>query len=158
MVFRRITMPVLVAAIAALGGPFPAAAQRTTLPLDGTWSVAEGVRPEEIPARFDHTVAVPGLTDQAQPAFPDVDRYETHEYVYTMKRNGVLPPRRSATGLGRTPQKRNYFWYERTFTAPARRDSRRAGRQQGAVRHGRMAQRQRRSANTWAASPPAGST
>ena len=43
MVFRRITMPVLVAAIAALGRPSPAAAQRTPLPLDGTWSVAEGV-------------------------------------------------------------------------------------------------------------------
>ena len=123
MVFRRITMPVLVASVVALGWPLPAAAQRTTLSLDGTWSVAEGIQAEEVPASFDHKVAVPGLTNQARPAFPDVDRYETHEFVFTMKHNGVLPASEKCEALGRTPQKRNYFWYERTFTAPARRDS-----------------------------------
>jgi hypothetical protein len=91
--------------------------------LDGTWSVAEGSRPEEIPPRFDHQVAVPGLTNQARPAFPDVDRYETHEFVFTMKNNAVLPKSEKCEALGRTPQQRNYFWYQRTFTAPARRDS-----------------------------------
>jgi len=123
MVFRRIAMPVLVASVVALGWLLPAAAQRTTLSLDGTWSVAEGIQAEEVPASFDHKVAVPGLTNQARPAFPDVDRYETHEFVFTMKHNGVLPASEKCEALGRTPQKRNYFWYERTFTAPARRDS-----------------------------------
>ncbi len=123
MVIRRITMPVLVASVVALGWPLAAAAQRTTLSLDGTWSVAEGIQPEEIPPRFDHQVAVPGLTNQARPAFPDVDRYETHEFIFTMKNNAVLPKSEKCEALGRTPQKRNYFWYERTFTAPARRDS-----------------------------------
>jgi len=123
MTFPRITMPVLVASVVALGWPLAAVAQRTTLSLDGTWSVAEGVQPGEIPTRFDHTVAVPGLTNQAKPAFADVDRYETHEFIFTMKNNAVLPKSEKCDALGRTPQKRNHFWYERTFTAPAKRDS-----------------------------------
>ncbi len=91
MVFRRITTPFLVTSVLVLGWLLPAAAQRTTIPLDGTWSVAEGIQPEQVPTSFDHEVAVPGLTNQAQPAFPDVDRYETHEFVFTMKHNAVLP-------------------------------------------------------------------
>ncbi|MGA2258093.1 MAG: hypothetical protein ABSG53_25795, partial [Thermoguttaceae bacterium] len=116
-------MPVFVATVIAFGWLLPAAAERTTLSLDGTWSVAEGIQPEKVPTSFNHKVAVPGLTNQAQPAFPDVDRYETHEFVFTMKHNEVLPKSEKCEVLGRTPQKRIYFWYERTFTAPAKRDS-----------------------------------
>jgi beta-galactosidase len=97
-------------------------AQRNVLLLDGSWSVEEGVAPEAIPATYSRTVAVPGLTNQARPVFPDVEQYETHEYVYTMRRYGVLPPSEKCDGLGRTRQTRNYFWYARTFPAPARRD------------------------------------
>src|SRR5271165_5426179 len=66
-------------------------AQGNVLRLDGSWSVEEGVAPEAIPATYSRTVAVPGLTNQARPVFPDVDQYETHEYIYTMKHYGVLP-------------------------------------------------------------------
>ena len=95
-------------------------AERMIVPLDGRWSVEEGVAAEDLPAAFSHTVAVPGLTNQAQPNFPDVDQYETHEYVFTMKRYGILPAAEKCAGLGRTCQKRTWFWYARDFQAPPR--------------------------------------
>jgi len=99
-----------------------ALADRIVVPLDGQWQVEEGVAPDAVPRSFSHEVAVPGLTNQARPAFPDVDQYDTHEYVVTMNRYKVEPPLEPCEALGRTPQKRNYFWYSRTFTAPARKD------------------------------------
>jgi beta-galactosidase len=98
-------------------------AQRIVVPLDGTWAVAESVGPDEIPASFDHSVAVPGLVNQARPAFADVDQYETHEFVWTMKLYKVFPESTPNVGPGRTRQKRNYFWYQRTFTVPAQKQS-----------------------------------
>jgi hypothetical protein len=88
--------------------------------LDGAWRVEEGIAAEAMPASFSHKVPVPGLTHQARPAFPDVDQYETHEYVFTMQSHGLLPG--PCEGLGRTRQKRDFFWYERTFRAPVRRE------------------------------------
>jgi hypothetical protein len=105
------------AAARAAGAP----AGRVVVPLDGTWTVADGTLPDEIPARFDHSVAVPGLVNQARPAFADVDQYETHEFLYTMARYGVLPATEKCPGLGRTRQRRNYFWHQRTFSVAARR-------------------------------------
>ena len=107
-----------------LAATFLAAAtsRAEVLPLDGTWLVEEGVSPEAMPASFTHQVPVPGLTRQARPAFADVDQYETHEFVWTMKRYGVLPATASCEGLGQTRQKRNFFWYARTFRAPAPRE------------------------------------
>lgn len=99
-----------------------AAGSAQIVPLDGTWLVEDSVAPDVMPASFSHRVPVPGLTHQARPAFPNVDLYETHEFVFTMKRYGVLPATESCEGLGRTPQKRNFFWYARTFRAPARRE------------------------------------
>ncbi len=95
-------------------------AERVTMSLDGTWAIADSREPGAIPARFDHTVAVPGLVNQARPRFADVDHYETHEYVFTMARYGVLPATEKVAGNARTRQTRNFFWYERTFTPTAR--------------------------------------
>jgi hypothetical protein len=115
----RLTLSLIV----SLSGALPSLAARDVLPLNGQWGVEEGVAPDAIPASFAHTVPVPGLTHQAQPAFADVDQYETHEFVYTMKRYGVLPPTTEpCAGLGRTRQTRNYFWYSRTFRAPTSRE------------------------------------
>jgi hypothetical protein len=108
--------------LSTLAAQPPVQANRAVIPLGGQWGVEEGVEPDAIPASFSHAVPVPGLTHQAQPAFVDVDQYETHEFVWTMKRYGVLPPTESCEGLGRTRQKRNYFWYARTFRAPACRE------------------------------------
>ncbi len=52
-----------------------APAERITVPLDGAWSVGESLGAEEVPADFAHTVAVPGLTNQAKPPFPEIDQY-----------------------------------------------------------------------------------
>lgn len=43
-------------------------AEGDVISLDGTWRIADGVAPDQIPHRFDHTVAVPGLVNQSQPA------------------------------------------------------------------------------------------
>jgi hypothetical protein len=95
-------------------------AQRITIPLDGTWSVAESMEPDAIPTSFSHTGPVPGLTHSAAPKFPDVDEYHTHEWAYTVtKRDNVAPLSESVEGLGSTVQKRNFFWYERTFRTAA---------------------------------------
>jgi len=101
-----------------------ALAERVIVPLDGVWEIAESVGADDLPDEFAHTAAVPGLVNQAKPPFPDVDRYETAEIVRRWARYGtaLLPPGQATVdGLGRTPQKRNFFWYRRMFTVPARR-------------------------------------
>jgi beta-galactosidase len=64
-----------------------ALAERTVIPLDGQWQIAEGAM-ATAPAQFEHAVPVPGLVDEAQPPFAEV---------------GLPSPRREA------------FWYRRTF-------------------------------------------
>jgi hypothetical protein len=60
---------------------------RRTVPLDGTWEIAEGSM-DRAPDRFDRKVPVPGLADMAEPPFEEV---------------GVKSAKREA------------FWYRRTF-------------------------------------------
>jgi len=115
-------------------------ASRITISLDGQWAIEEGIAPDSMPSSFTHTVPVPGLSNQAQPSFPDADQYESREFVWIMGIYGlpidetglVNAPieenwsQRTAPqlpGLGRTRQKRNFFWYQRTFTAPAKKQS-----------------------------------
>ena len=94
---------------------------REIVSLDGEWSIEEGLEPESIPASFGHTVAVPGLAHLAAPPFPDVDQYETREYILNMIGFGVMPPSAATGALGRTVQKRNWFWYRRSFRISAKR-------------------------------------
>jgi len=94
--------------------------QRLLVTLDGDWNIEEGVEPEAAPGTFGHTVRVPGLAHSATPSFPDVDRYETREYILTMISRGILKPSDDTGVLGRTPQKRNYFWYRKSFRVPAK--------------------------------------
>ncbi|UCC96548.1 MAG: hypothetical protein JSW66_11970 [Phycisphaerales bacterium] len=70
------------ASCAESGGP------RRVINLDGRWEIAEGPM-DPIPARFTHTVPVPGLVDMADPAFEEV---------------------------GKKSERRQAFWYRRTFT------------------------------------------
>ena len=60
---------------------------RKVISLDGTWEVAEGAA-DAMPTAFEHEVVVPGLVDMARPAFDDV---------------------------GKVSDKRQAFWYRRTF-------------------------------------------
>jgi hypothetical protein len=96
------------------------AGRRTTVPLDGEWEIEEGVEPGTPPESFGHTVPVPGLVHSATPAFPRVDEYEFREHILNMITRGLYPASEDTGALGRTPQKRTYFWYRRTFRAPAK--------------------------------------
>jgi len=112
----------LFAAILPAAPNAAAAAERAVVSLDGPWSVAESVAAEPVPAAFDRTCPVPGLAQQAQPPLPDINHYETHEYVFTMKKYGILPTDTACPEVGHTRQKRNYVWYSRTFDAPPQKE------------------------------------
>ncbi len=60
---------------------------RKVIKLDGTWEIAQGSM-HSIPESFDRRVPVPGLVDLARPAFAEV---------------------------GRKSERREAFWYRRTF-------------------------------------------
>lgn len=94
--------------------------QRIIVALDGEWEIEDSVEPESIPQSFSHTVPVPGLVHSATPSFPLVDQYEYREHILNMIRRGLYPASEDTGVLGRTPQKRNYFWYRKSFRAPAK--------------------------------------
>ncbi|MCX6872750.1 MAG: beta galactosidase jelly roll domain-containing protein [Verrucomicrobia bacterium] len=100
---------------------------RTTISLNGTWHIAESVSPDGIPTVFDHTVVVPGIINLAKPAFPAVDLVASHEYLirwgkrYPWGGPEILAKDAPLPVIGISMQKRNYFWYRKTFTAPENR-------------------------------------
>jgi beta-galactosidase len=99
----------------------PVFAERVTLSLNGRWQVADSVAPEPAPRLYPSSVAVPGLVHSATPAFPDVDAFDSLELVSNRIAQGSLPESARVEAPGVSRQKRNYFWYRRTFEAPARR-------------------------------------
>lgn len=107
--------------------PTPQPDGRTTLSPNGTWQIAESVSADEIPTVFDHTVLVPGMVNLAKPAFPDVDQFASHEYLirwgkrYPWGGPEILAKDAPLPVIGISMQKRNYFWYHKTFTAPEKR-------------------------------------
>ncbi len=71
---------------------------RRVISLDGPWQIAEG-KMDQVPAKFDHTVQVPGLVSLAQPPF-----LEPGPVVKDRNASAQKDPRRDA------------FWYRRTFS------------------------------------------
>ena len=69
-----------------------------TLFLNGTWQIAEGNK-DIVPAKFDHTIEVPGLVTLAVPSFKDVG-----------------PKVKDRGSLSQTDTLRAAFWYRREFT------------------------------------------
>ncbi len=96
----------------------PLFAQRTTIPLDGPWQIADSVTSTQ-PKVFDHVVPVPGLAHSAKPAFQDIDLFDSREHIVNLVRAGTLPKSALVDNAGVPHQKRNYFWYRRTFTIKA---------------------------------------
>jgi len=98
---------------------------RTTVSLDGQWDVDDSVSPDALPKQYTHEAPVPGLAHSAMPAFPDVDQYKSRELLFNYEKRGWISLS-EYDKLGESPgislQKRNYFWYRRTFQAPARND------------------------------------
>ncbi len=99
------------------------AAHRTTLSLNGTWDVEDSVGAGQIPTAYHHTAPVPGLTHSAAPAFADVDQYQTLQLLSNLVRQGRYSQAdydKLGNVRGVSHQQRNYFWYRRTFEAPAK--------------------------------------
>jgi len=99
----------------------PARAGRVTVSLDGEWQIEDSVSAEAMPARFTHTVPVPGLANLARPAFADVDRFDSTAVILNRISKGKLPASARPEGAGVSHQRRNYFWYRKEFRVPERR-------------------------------------
>ena len=91
------------------------AAERTSLSLDGTWDIEDSKDPEAIPTKWNHKVPVPGLAHSAQPAFPQVDEFDSRQLILNRTRDGKIPRNAIVHNAGVSRQKRNWFWYHRTF-------------------------------------------
>ena len=96
-------------------------AERVTLPLNGTWQIADSVAAEPAPKAFRATVAVPGLVHNATPGFADVDAFDSLELVANQIAQKIRPEAARVASPGVSRQKRNYFWYRRQLPPPARR-------------------------------------
>ncbi|MFN7996444.1 MAG: glycoside hydrolase family 2 TIM barrel-domain containing protein [Bryobacteraceae bacterium] len=101
-------------ATCAVGG------ERVTLSLDGSWQIEDSVAPDAIPREWHHSVPVPGLAHLAQPAFPDVDEYDSKEVLVNRVKKGKAPESALTDGPGTSRQERNYFWYTRAFRTGVR--------------------------------------
>jgi beta-galactosidase len=96
---------------------------RTTLSLDGQWDVEDSVGADDVPKAYSHKAPVPGLAHSAVPAFPDVDQYQSRELLSNLVRQGRYSQAdfdKLGDARGISHQKRNYFWYRKTFNAPAK--------------------------------------
>jgi beta-galactosidase len=105
--------------VVAIGGW--AMAGRHTMPLDGTWSVEDTRTADASPQTDTHQTPVPGMINLAQPAFADVDRFDSREMIERRIREKTMPASERTTAAGVARQQRNYFWLRRTFRAPAAR-------------------------------------
>ena len=120
VVISRIRQMMLLVILALAAAVSPAAAERVTLPLDGSWQVGESVAATPVPSSFDRRAPVPGLANLAEPAFPDVDQFDSAENIVKKIRLKLIPAGEPVTGAGIPRQKRNWFWYRTRFRAPAK--------------------------------------
>lgn len=98
-----------------------ATATRTTVSLDGTWKIADGVGADVQPEVYDHLVPVPGLAHSATPAFKNIDEFQSRQLLSKLVDQGIYSKAdfdKLGNSKGISHQKRNYFWYRRTFIAP----------------------------------------
>ena len=106
--------------LAVLG--LSARAERVTVSLDGQWEIEDSQSADEIPAAFTHTGPVPGMANLAQPPFENVDRFLSREQLANRIRWKLSPPEwLTEYWKGKVDQDRDYFWYRKTFRAPAAR-------------------------------------
>ena len=95
---------------------------RLTVSLDGSWQVADSIAADDIPKAFEHSGPVPGMANLATPPFPDVDAYLSAENILD-RRDFKMQPESGIAKLTPGPkQKRNYFWYQKTFKVPAKKE------------------------------------
>ena len=120
---KKLMLALLFAAVILAETFLYAATGRVTQSLDGQWQIEDSKSPTEMPADFTHTVPVPGLANLAKPAFPDVDKFISRENLVNKIRSKLAPAEWLTNyWKGKVDQDRNYFWYRKTFMAPAQRD------------------------------------
>lgn len=100
-----------------------AAADRTTIALDGEWQLAESVAPSPAPPAFAHRAPVPGLANLATPPLKDIDRFDSREFIAASIREKRLPETAGVRNAGVSRQERNYLWYRRTVRIERTRQS-----------------------------------
>jgi Beta-galactosidase/beta-glucuronidase len=106
--------------LAVMWGAVTAMAARRVESLEGGWEIADSVAAEEMPKEFGRTVPVPGLANLATPGFADVDRFISRENLANRIQSKQAPREWMREYFdGKREQERNYFWYRRTFRAPA---------------------------------------
>ncbi|PYV10353.1 MAG: hypothetical protein DMG23_08015, partial [Acidobacteria bacterium] len=101
----------------------PARGQRIEMSLNGRWQIEDSVSADQSPQTFRHTVPVPGLAHLAEPAFPEIDQFDSREVISNRVGSGILPEAAWTSlgdSIGIPRQARNYFWYRRTFKVSAK--------------------------------------
>jgi len=95
-------------------------ADRLTISLDGKWKITDSKGADAPAGEFTRSVPVPGLANLATPGFTDIDNFYSREHLANRIR-AQLAPADWLTNYwaGKVNQDRNYFWYHRTFRAPA---------------------------------------
>lgn len=95
------------------------AAERKTISLNGNWDIEDSKEADAIPVTWNHKAPVPGLAHSAQPAFPQVDQFDSRMLIQNRVANGKLPKSAIVFNAGVSRQERNWFWYHRTFEISA---------------------------------------
>lgn len=91
------------------------ATDRTTISLNGTWQIEDSKEAEAIPVAWSHKVPMPGLAHSAQPAFSQVDQFDSRMSIQNRVDEGMLPNSATVYNAGVSRQERNWLWYRRTF-------------------------------------------
>jgi hypothetical protein len=99
-----------------------AARGRVTVSLDGRWQVEDSILADEMPTAFEHVAPVPGMANLATPPLSDVDAFISQENIRDRRDFQVQPESELAKIVPGPQQKRNYFWYQKTFKVPTRRE------------------------------------
>lgn len=113
-------MKIRIAAMAVSFGVVPLLGQRTSISLNGEWKIADSIAAEPAPSTFPAAVPVPGLVHLSTPAFPDVDQFDSREFIDASIREKKMPESARVDHAGTTRQRRTYFWYRRTVSVPTR--------------------------------------
>ncbi len=107
----------------SFAAPLVQSAERTTISLDGPWEIEDGKSASEMPPSFSHTGPVPGMANLATPPFDNIDQFLSREQLANRIRWKLAPPEwLQQYWKGKVDQDRDYFWYRRTFRAPAARE------------------------------------
>ncbi len=116
---NRVFKSIIILSVAAALPLSLRGAERTTISLNGTWDIEDSRKAEAIPAAWNHKAPVPGLAHSAQPAFPQVDQFDSRMLIQNRVGSGKLPKSAIVYNAGVSRQDRNWFWYHRTFEISA---------------------------------------